>query len=552
MRRRTLALILALTVMTSGVGMAFVTTPVASANVCTSIPSLPVIPNPLKTVCTVVSKGTGIVSNPVKTIGGIVAAPFKAAGDAVMKGVTDWVADGAAWLVGEAAKLINATTTPTLSAPWFGGQYRTMLAEAAVFALPLLFLSILEGVLRRDMRIIIRAAFVYLPAAFLLAGGAIVVVSMFLTLTDQMCAQVTGSVSGDAKTFFTGVATALTKLPDATGTGAAPLFAVFLGGLIAAVGSFFVWIELLIRSAAIYVAVLFLPFTFVAMIWPQTAKWCRRLVEFLFAIVFSKFVIVAIMALAAAGLLSAGSGQGFNGVLAGAALLFLAAFSPMALLRLVPLVEGAAHASSNRSGVGSQTVGPVAGPAAVMRRVMDGNWGGSGGGLRAAPAAAAAGPAGFAAAAGATAASGAARTATNTASAASGGSRSSGGPSATPGQDGGRYAAVNGSTSTTTASQRTTTTGSNSAASSGGGSTSNSQPRPGAGSTSNGESRPAGSSGGTQTSPRPPAPAGQPPSTGSAGSGSSSAGSGTTPRPPAAPPSEGGGRPSDRQGRRDQ
>jgi hypothetical protein len=537
MRRRALALILATSLTSAGLGMAFATTPVASANVCTSIPSLPVIPNPLKSACTVVSKGTGIVSNPIKTIGGIVTAPIKAVGDAVMKGVTDWVADGAAWLVGQAANLINQTTTPTLSAPWFSGQYKAMIALAAVFALPLLFLSILEGVLRRDGRIILRAACVQLPAAFILTGGAVVVVSMFLTLTDQMSAQITGSVSGDAKTFFTGVATALTKLPDATGTGVAPLFAVFLGGLIAAVGSFFVWIELLIRSAAIYVAVLFLPFTFIAMIWPQTAKWCRRLVEFLFAIVFSKFVIVAIMALAAAGLLSAGSGQGFNGVLAGAALLFLAAFSPMALLRLVPLVEGAAHASSHRSGVGSQTVGPVAGPAAVMRRVMDGNWGGGGGGgLRATPAAA----------------SGAARTATSAANGASGGGRS-GGPNATPGQDGGRYAAVNGSTGSSghrSTSGSTSSSTSNGRASSGPASARTQSPGHGSGATkqsgpasssSTRTSTPAGGSGsgapggGSASGPRP-AQGRQPPSTGPA----ASPGATRSQRPPAAPPRDRG------------
>jgi hypothetical protein len=62
-----------------------------------------------------------------------------------------------------------------------------------------------------------------------------------------------------------------------------PLFAVFLGGLIAAIGAFFVWIELVLRSAAVYLTVLFLPFTFVAMVWPTTARWCRRLVELLFA-----------------------------------------------------------------------------------------------------------------------------------------------------------------------------------------------------------------------------------------------------------------------------
>lgn len=380
---------------------------VAQANVCTSIPGIPLVPNPIKAGCEAAGKAAGAVG---KTVGKIVTAPIRAAGDAVMKGVTDWVADGAGWLVDQAGKLIAATTTPRLESAWFTGQYQTMGALAAVFALPLLLLSVLQGVLRRDGGVIIRAAFVQLPAAFLLTAGAVTVVVLLLQLTDAMSSQVASSVGSNASSFFASVAKALAVLTAATGSTAVPLFAVFLGGLIAAVAAFFVWVELLIRSAAIYVAVLFLPFTFVAMIWPHTARWCRRLVELLWAIIFSKFVIVAIMALAAAGMAQGGSSEAFQGVLAGTALMLLAAFSPMALLRLIPLVESAAH-TSFRSGAGSQTLGPIAGPSAVMRRVVDANWGAGGGsgggGLRAAPAGASAGGTGGAGAAGAGAAAGA-------------------------------------------------------------------------------------------------------------------------------------------------
>ncbi len=414
----------------------------ARADVCDKVPSIPGVPNPIKTGCKVVGKVPGIVTDPGKAATDIVTAPIKAAGDEVMQGVTKWVADGAAWLVGQAGKLIDETTTPRLDSPWFTQQYQAMAALAAVFALPLLLLSVLQGVLRRDGSIVTRAAFVHLPAAFLLTAGAVAVVVLFLQLTDEMCTQVSGSVGGDAKAFFKDTGDAISKLAGSTGQGAVPLFAVFLGGLIAAVGAFFVWVELVIRSAAVYVTVLFLPFTFVAMVWPTTARWCRRLVELLFAVIFSKFVIVAIMALAAAGLGQSRSQDAFQGVLAGAALMMLAAFSPLALLRLIPLAEAAAH-TNGRSGAGSQTLGPVAGPAAVMRRVSASNWGGSGGGgggLRAAPAAATAGPAGLAAAGTAGAAgamTGAVRSATK-----QGGAGGAGGPG--PGGDGGRYAAVGG------------------------------------------------------------------------------------------------------------
>ena len=409
----------------------------ARADVCDKVPSIPGVPNPIKTGCKVVGKVPGIVTDPGKAATDIVTAPIKAAGDEVMQGVTKWVANGAAWLVGQAGKLIDATTTPRVDSPWFERQYEAMAALAAVFALPLLLLSVLQSVMRRDSSIVVRAAFVHLPAAFVLTAGAVAVVVLFLQLTDEMCGAVSGSVGGDAREFFKDTGGAIGKL--AAGTGSVPLFAVFLGGLIAAVGAFFVWVELVIRSAAVYVTVLFLPFTFVAMVWPTTARWCRRLVELLFAVIFSKFVIVAIMSLAAAGLGQSRSEDAFQGVLAGAALMVLAALSPLVLLRLIPLAETAAH-TNWRSGAGSQTLGPIAGPAAVMRQVTNANWGGmGGGGLRAAPATRAGGPAGMAVAGGAGAAgamTGAVRARAENVGAA--------GTSRGPNDDGPRYAAVGG------------------------------------------------------------------------------------------------------------
>jgi type IV secretion system protein TrbL len=373
-------------------------TPAAQADTCNAIPSIPLVPNPVKTGCEVIlhPKKTAektanavaeAVTHPGNTAKSVLTAPLRAAGDEVMQGVTSWVANGASWLVSQAGKLMNETTTPRVESPWFLQEYTAMVGLAALFALPLLLLATIQGVLRRDGAMIVRAAFVQLPLAFFLTGMAITVVQVLLALTDQMSSQIGATVGSDEKTFLASVAKALITVATATAGGnPVPLFAACLAAFVAAVGAFFVWVELLIRSAGVYVAMLFLPTTFIAMIWEKTAHWCRRLVESLFAIIFSKFVIVAIMVLAAAGLSQSRSSEAFQGVLAGIALLLLAAFSPLALLRLIPFVASAAH-TSWRSGAGSQTLGSVAGPAAVMRRVTDANWGSmASGGLQAAPA----------------------------------------------------------------------------------------------------------------------------------------------------------------------
>src|SRR5438477_10277133 len=79
-----------------------------------------------------------------------------------------------------------------------------------------------------------------------------------------------------------------------------PLFGVFLGAIILAIGAFVLWLEMVIRDAAIYIALFFIPLTFVAMIWPATSRWARRLVELLIAVILAKFVIVSILTLASA------------------------------------------------------------------------------------------------------------------------------------------------------------------------------------------------------------------------------------------------------------
>ncbi len=125
-----------------------------------------------------------------------------------------------------------------------------------------------------------------------------------------------------------------------------PLFGVFLGAIILAIGAFVLWLEMIIRDAAIYICVFFLPLTFVAMIWPATSRWARRLVELLVAIILSKFVIVSILSLASAAITNtsvpSGDSATFEQMIAGAALLVLAAWSPFALLRLIPMMEVAA------------------------------------------------------------------------------------------------------------------------------------------------------------------------------------------------------------------
>src|SRR5207253_8787361 len=118
-------------------------------------------------------------------------------------------------------------------------------------------------------------------------------------------------------------------------------FLVFLIGLFPIGASFALWIELLVREAAVYVIVLMLPLFFAAMVWPARRIWAIRAVELLVALILSKFAIVAVLALGGAAI-GHTVVPSVTQMLAGATLVLLAAFSPWALLRLLPLHELAA------------------------------------------------------------------------------------------------------------------------------------------------------------------------------------------------------------------
>jgi hypothetical protein len=147
---------------------------------------------------------------------------------------------------------------------------------------------------------------------------------------------------GDVQAVVSSVSGALLRTSAALGQPGAATFVLFLGGLVVAVAAMLLWLELVVRTAAIYVAVLFLPLAMATLVWPAVSHWCRRLAETLAALVLSKLVVVAILSLAAGALAGNGGTADLSGVISGAALLLLAAFSPFTLLRLVPAVEAGA------------------------------------------------------------------------------------------------------------------------------------------------------------------------------------------------------------------
>ncbi len=289
----------------------------------------------------------------------------------VLDAIAGWVSAGGVWLLGQIGAFLDATTSVDLGASWFADHFRTMAGLAGVVIVPLMLFGVIQAIHRQSASMLIRSVAVNVPLAILLTAVAVKLVQLGLALTDSMSATVAQGAGLDANHFFGSTITALSG--PATGGPATPTFVVLIGGLAVVFGAFLLWVELLIRSAAIYVAVLFLPLALASLAWPAIAHWCRRLVDTLVALILSKFVIVSVLSLAAGALAGgsgsapAGSGAGstagqgsFTDVLGGAALLLLAAFAPWALFRLLPFLE--AGAVGHLEGAGRRAYQTALGP----------------------------------------------------------------------------------------------------------------------------------------------------------------------------------------------
>jgi hypothetical protein len=261
--------------------------------------------------------------------------------------LSTWVASGAASIVGVLGAALSSTTQPVLSGSAFGSEFDLMALLSAAMALPLVAAGAIQAIIRQEPGGLLRSVLVRLPLALLFTGISVQLVVLGLEATDQASAMVLGATGDPARRLLTGLATGLAQ-PGNFGLAA---FGGFLVALSAAVVAFMLWLELAVRSAAIAAASLFLPLALVGLAWPATSQWARRLGETLAALVLSKLVIASVLALAAGLLVSP---KGVSSIVEGVALLAMAAFSPFALLRLVPAFE--AGAAAHLEGLGRRAV----------------------------------------------------------------------------------------------------------------------------------------------------------------------------------------------------
>jgi hypothetical protein len=261
-----------------------------------------------------------------------------------------WVSGGATFVLHETANVLAETTTPRLTSTWFSAAYWKVAGLAAMLTLPFIFAAAIQALLRSDLTLLVRAALGYLPLAMLAVAVAAPLTMLLLSASDELAAAISSAGANQSVNFLD---QAISPAGTVGAISGSP-FLLFLLGLFTVAGALILWIELLMREAAVYVIVLMLPLAFAAFVWPARRIWAIRSLEVLVALILSKFAIVAVLSLGGAAL-GHSVHTSFAGMLAGAVLLTLGAFTPWALLRLLPLAEvasGTAGALREQAGLG--------------------------------------------------------------------------------------------------------------------------------------------------------------------------------------------------------
>lgn len=245
-----------------------------------------------------------------------------------------YLADAGAWLIAHLIGLAGPNADPNLGASWFQQQLPAMRVVVEAGVIPLLMVATIGAVLRQDLKRLGRIWGVGVPVAVTCAAGAVVLAKYAMSFTDALTTSVTGAGGLD-------VAAALAHLSFNGPVAGPPVLVAAAVYLLAIVGAVFIWLELVLRESAIYVVMFFAPLALATYVWPACAGVARRTIQVLLALILSKFVIFATIAL---GLAAVSGDSPLDQQFAGAGILLMASFAPFALMKLAPIVEVAAIA----------------------------------------------------------------------------------------------------------------------------------------------------------------------------------------------------------------
>jgi len=326
------------------------------------------------------------VDEAVDAAAGAPGVAVRAVGGGVLDELTRWMTDAARWVTSEIQELIGKTTTPELEAQWYRERFAGMAALGGGLSVLVAMIALGSAALRRDPDAL-GATFIGMFRAGIGTGIVLALAVLALSVADGITNWVASDASGQTASKFWGDVASAWGSDDHAGFGSSAI--AFLVAVVQVFAGIAVWIEMLLRQAGIYVAVLFMPAALAASIWPALRAWQSRLVSLLFVLIAMKPVIVVVLSLAGSAAAAGGDADKDLGLLVAAVMiLVLAAFVPWVLMMLVSMdSEGAWTARTATDSVkgsitgGASRVGGGLGGIATNLGPLGGGRGPRGGGL---------------------------------------------------------------------------------------------------------------------------------------------------------------------------
>lgn len=262
----------------------------------------------------------------------------------VFESVTSFV-----WLMKELVSAVGGSSSYLGSAPFLLHEYRFMTQLASELALPILLGGVIYALFERSVSMLLQLLLFKIPLVGIMSAASLYLMSLASKVVDDSTTNLIAGIGGLENVVGLAQETSFSTTTPLPIT----VFALLLACLVA----FAIWIELVLRSAALYMVVSTLPLIWLSVLMPPLRHWLRRGFELIAALLLSKFFLVLALVLASGAITYAFSGTPSAGssasaLIGGVALMAMAALSPYALLRLIPV--GEAHLAHALEGVSSQ------------------------------------------------------------------------------------------------------------------------------------------------------------------------------------------------------
>lgn len=260
------------------------------------------------------------------------------------------------WFLRKMLELIQNTTKIDLTSAGFLKQYAIIFAASSLLTVALWLIAVAKRAVRGvAVTTAVSEAIGFLLLQFVVNAMTPGAIALLMKAIDEVTAVFEPYATSNFKPFLENILKVMASNPS---EGVGQLLVV---NLIMMLGALLMWIELLIRSAAIYVAVALGPIVNAGLVdrdlWNKSKKWFGGI----FAIGLSKPVLFALLGLGGA-VLSDTSGSMSDAVsktLVGALILLLAVFASATLYKWVPAF-GDEMAQLHHDRKTAQSSGPAA------------------------------------------------------------------------------------------------------------------------------------------------------------------------------------------------